>query len=122
MTRNIVGASLVTNGACRQARARSALSARHDSSEASGTQIPDAEVRILPPQPASPVSTEKTVNSGRTGEAKGGVGSGYYDRPGRVGTGNEHSEGKGLREIEKGFDPAEFKLKIADLTLMPHLD
>ena len=25
------------------------LSSRHDSSEASGTQIPDAEVRILPP-------------------------------------------------------------------------
>jgi hypothetical protein len=36
-----------------QARARSALSARHDTSEASGTQIPDAEVRILPPQPGS---------------------------------------------------------------------
>jgi hypothetical protein len=34
-----------------------ALFARHDSSEASGIQIPDAEVRILPPQPASPVST-----------------------------------------------------------------
>ena len=32
-----------------QARTRSALSARHDSSEGSGTQIPDAEVRILPP-------------------------------------------------------------------------
>jgi hypothetical protein len=36
---------------------RSGLSARHDSSEGSGTQIPDAVVRVLlPPQPASPVS------------------------------------------------------------------
>jgi hypothetical protein len=32
-----------------QARARSVLSARHDSSEGSGTQIPDAAVRVLPP-------------------------------------------------------------------------
>jgi hypothetical protein len=42
-----------------QARARSALSARHDASEASGTQIPDAAVRILPPQPASLVSARQ---------------------------------------------------------------
>jgi hypothetical protein len=45
-----------------QACARSALSARHNSSEASGTQIPDAEVRILPPQPRSRVSRSEDVS------------------------------------------------------------
>jgi hypothetical protein len=34
--------------------ARSAFSARHDSTEVSGTQIPDAEIRILPPSQPVP--------------------------------------------------------------------
>jgi hypothetical protein len=48
-----------------QALARSALSARHDSSEASGTPIADAEVRVLP-APASQSGLHRLTYEGRS--------------------------------------------------------
>ncbi len=49
----------------RRARARSALSGRHDSTEGGGTQIPDAVFRVLPPQPASPSLTHTELGRAR---------------------------------------------------------
>ena len=56
-------AARVATDRLQQARARSALSARHDSREDSGTPFADAKVRILPPQPASKAPDERTAEA-----------------------------------------------------------